>query len=621
MGKIPPIWKQGLIVPLYKGDDKQKTSTNSYRPVALLSCFLKIFENVLNSRISKYVLDSQCFPNKQQQGFQEKLGCLTASFNLQEIVYYNLEQGSNVFVGFLDSSKAFDIVWRHGLLFKLYNLGVTGKLWTIINDCHSNTSSSISRWFNVLQGVRQGGVLSTFLYLVFINDLINSIEQLYTCTKLLNIICNCPSLADDISLIALTPNSLQNMLDVANTYSRRWRFKFNANKSSILQFRSKGNQLKEGSIWTLGDTPVPCSDSCTHLGIIINSKCSLSERIKSVCRKGRNSFYALTDIGSPYLNPLTLASLYKSVVLPSVLYGCELWNNPTAADCQRLQVFQHSLCKSAQNLPSRTRSDICESLLNILPISTEIDTRKLLFFGRPCRMSYQTLPKQIFLVRLFSYFEGLGKSQCGFIPDVINLMNTYDLLTYLYQWVESGSFPSKLSWKNIVKSTTIRVHKDLRQYRMSNDIDFSRFLAVFSEHDPSNFWRAPKNCYEIRLWKLICKLVTDRPQRSLNVCHLCGAPFFNLAAHVACSCAITLGTRNNWWTDIINNFTIHLSAELCALPDDDLLLILLGRQSNTELDAYATETFRIKNFKLIQDTSAQYNQLMRRHHDVTNRVN
>uniref|UniRef100_A0A8W8LUB3 WSC domain-containing protein n=1 Tax=Magallana gigas TaxID=29159 RepID=A0A8W8LUB3_MAGGI len=68
-GKIPPIWKQGLIVPLYKGGDKQKTSTNSYRPVALLSCFLKIFENVLNSRISKYVLDSQCFPNKQQQGF------------------------------------------------------------------------------------------------------------------------------------------------------------------------------------------------------------------------------------------------------------------------------------------------------------------------------------------------------------------------------------------------------------------------------------------------------------------------------------------------------------------------------------------------------------------------
>ena len=35
-GKIPYAWKKGFIVPLYKGGDKQKTSTNSYRPVALL---------------------------------------------------------------------------------------------------------------------------------------------------------------------------------------------------------------------------------------------------------------------------------------------------------------------------------------------------------------------------------------------------------------------------------------------------------------------------------------------------------------------------------------------------------------------------------------------------------
>lgn len=70
----------------------------------------------------------------------------------------------------------------------------------------------------VSQGVRQGGMLSTLLYLVFIYDLVKSIEQIFTSTKLLNVICNCPSLADDISLIALTPNS--EYVDVANTYSR-----------------------------------------------------------------------------------------------------------------------------------------------------------------------------------------------------------------------------------------------------------------------------------------------------------------------------------------------------------------------------------------------------------------
>ena len=68
-GKVPHAWKQGVIIPLYKGGDKPKTSTNSYRPVPL------------------------------------KLGCLTASFNLQETINYYLEQGSNVYVSFLDSTR------------------------------------------------------------------------------------------------------------------------------------------------------------------------------------------------------------------------------------------------------------------------------------------------------------------------------------------------------------------------------------------------------------------------------------------------------------------------------------------------------------------------------------
>ena len=77
----------GLIVPLYKGGDKSKTSCNSYRPVDLLSCLFKIFENVLHSRITDHVVMKHKFPNIQQQGFQENLGCLTASFNLKKLFF------------------------------------------------------------------------------------------------------------------------------------------------------------------------------------------------------------------------------------------------------------------------------------------------------------------------------------------------------------------------------------------------------------------------------------------------------------------------------------------------------------------------------------------------------
>lgn len=103
----------------------------------------------------------------------KNLSCLTASFDL------NLELNNNVYVIFLDKSNAYDTVCRNGLLFKLYNIGITSKALSLIQNYHSNTVSSVvvnqtrSRWFFVYRGIRQGGMLSTFLYLIFINDLFN----------------------------------------------------------------------------------------------------------------------------------------------------------------------------------------------------------------------------------------------------------------------------------------------------------------------------------------------------------------------------------------------------------------------------------------------------------------
>lgn len=62
---------------------------------------------------------------------------------------------------------------------KLKKLGIKGKIWEVIDDCHCSNESTVavngatSQWFEIKQDVRQGGVLSGFLYCVFINDLLN----------------------------------------------------------------------------------------------------------------------------------------------------------------------------------------------------------------------------------------------------------------------------------------------------------------------------------------------------------------------------------------------------------------------------------------------------------------
>ena len=173
-------------------------------------------------------------------------------------------------------------------------------------------------------------------------------------------------------------------------------------------------------------------------------------------------------------------------MLSSVLYGCELWNNISSKDSQRLNVFQHFVCKNAQNLPKGTRSDICETLFNTLPIQSEIDARKLLFFGRLCRLDCDALPKKIFLMRLFSFTENLASAQLGFIPDIMNLLATYYLFEHVHSWLFSGSFPTKFTWKRIVCAAVQNCGQLQRDMRIAGHIDFTRFREIFAGRDPRN---------------------------------------------------------------------------------------------------------------------------------------
>ena len=89
---------------------------------------------------------------------------------------------------FLDFSKAFHKVWHQGLLFKLESFGIRGKLLNLPKDCLSNRFQMVlmngeeSSWFPIQAGVRQGSILGSLLFLVYINNLpdrLNSIAKLF----------------------------------------------------------------------------------------------------------------------------------------------------------------------------------------------------------------------------------------------------------------------------------------------------------------------------------------------------------------------------------------------------------------------------------------------------------
>ena len=128
----------------------------------------KIFEAALLAKFSDYLLT-----DSHQFGFKKGTGRSDALFTFRHTIEHFNQHRSNVYTCFLDSTKAFDRVVHSGLISKLFAWKVPLTLlyvllhWYRDLRCTVKWSDSFSPEFQILAGVRQGGVLSPPLYMVF----------------------------------------------------------------------------------------------------------------------------------------------------------------------------------------------------------------------------------------------------------------------------------------------------------------------------------------------------------------------------------------------------------------------------------------------------------------------
>jgi hypothetical protein len=196
--------------------------------------------------------------------------------------------------------------------------------------------------------------------MVYVDELIRSLEKSNASAKVLSVDSGAPTFADDISLIAVTPYNLQSLLNIVYQYSQKWKFSISVEKSCIMVY-SNIKTRKEVPVGILyGDQYINLATNAVHLGIRQDSNLKISNRIADRCQKAKNSFFAMIGLGvHPLgLNPITSSNLYKKIVIPSALYGSELWNSMTQSDINSINRLQHFIVKLIQGFTMRTRSDI-----------------------------------------------------------------------------------------------------------------------------------------------------------------------------------------------------------------------------------------------------------------------
>ena len=104
-GMVPSACKFANIIPIHKG--KSKAEAKNYRPVALTSLLIKIFEKVIRKRLVSFMEEHELF-NDYQHGFRAGRSCLSQLLAHFDHITRQLEEGKSVDVIYLDFSKAFD---------------------------------------------------------------------------------------------------------------------------------------------------------------------------------------------------------------------------------------------------------------------------------------------------------------------------------------------------------------------------------------------------------------------------------------------------------------------------------------------------------------------------------
>ena len=140
---------------------------------------MKLLEYCILNKIRPYI-----DLNDRQHGFRQNYSTSTACLILKETILDYTKSKSDVYACFIDFKKAFDIVSHYVLLEKLSSCDIPSKYLELMKCWYSNQlvrvkyKSCLSDEWRIMNGVRQGGVLSGFLFTLCINVLLEKIANL-----------------------------------------------------------------------------------------------------------------------------------------------------------------------------------------------------------------------------------------------------------------------------------------------------------------------------------------------------------------------------------------------------------------------------------------------------------
>ena len=342
---VPTSMLYGEIRPVIKSKVLGKGDSDNYRPVLNSSMFLKVLEYCLQP-----ILFNSLKLSNHQFGYRKDTSCLSAIAVVKEtILKYNAEK-SNVHCASIDLSKAFDKINHNTLFEKLSRSTLNPQVIELLRAMYDN--AYVHTKFNGVKGVpwkigngvRQGGILSPFLFSYYIDETLNSISEMKMGCSILGHKTSVVAYADDVILLAPSVSSIQQMFDKLCDMFSQLGMSINLGKSKYIIFEKRGSKLTaEAPNIYMNGRKLGRETRVTYLGVILANDGSMLDDVNRVTNSFLKQFNGMYWRYN-FLRRDILYFLFKSYT--SSFYGIDLWfETMPASYLNRVCIAYHKAVK------------------------------------------------------------------------------------------------------------------------------------------------------------------------------------------------------------------------------------------------------------------------------------
>ena len=345
---FPSEWKLATIVPLPKDGDLSQCT--NYRPISLLPMQGKILEQIIHNRFDSFCENNNIL-NKNQGGFRKKHSTISTVAYFTNNLYNAINSKNYSIATYIDFSKAFDTVDHQILIRKLAKMGIKGNSQKLIKNYLENrqqrtiVNDTESEMANISCGVPQGSVLGLLLFLLYINDLCNTIEN-----------CSTFLYADDTVLVSNEPDiytahmHLQSDLDNVANWCKGNKLSINIKKTKAMVIGTRSMVKKHNHISRLKicGKPIEYVFQYKYLGITIDEILSFHTHLNNTTKIVAHKNFLLHKIRS-YITEDASIRVYKTMILPYLDYGDIFFANANSKQLKKLQTLQNRALRICLN--------------------------------------------------------------------------------------------------------------------------------------------------------------------------------------------------------------------------------------------------------------------------------